>query len=330
LRDGDQVLCQGEIDAYPRRGTYQLIVRKIEPVGEGALQRALRELQKRLAAEGLFDPRHKQSLPPMPQRIGLVTSPSGAAIHDFLQCAGRRWQRGEFWIFPVRVQGDGAAAEIAAAIDMANRLASPPDVLVVTRGGGSIEDLWSFNDEAVVRAIHASRIPVVSAVGHEIDVTLADLVADLRALTPTEAAELVLPAVDEVRRELDRYRQRMSRSLTVRVDQLRQRLDGLAQRRVLRSPWDVLDQRTRQVDELEQRGRRAAWQAVQRHRERLGATAARLDALSPLAVLARGYSVTQAAADGRIVHSSDQLNVGDAMIVRFAKGAATGRVEKLE
>ena len=179
LHDGLEVVCRGRIDVYAPRGTYQLIIESIEPKGMGALELALRQLREKLAREGLFDPRRKRPLPPFVRRIAVVTSPTGAAIHDFLQVLGRRWRGADVIVVPTRVQGDGAAAEIAAAIAMANRLPLAIDCLVVTRGGGSLEDLWAFNEEAVVRAIHASRIPVISAIGHEIDVTLADLVADV-------------------------------------------------------------------------------------------------------------------------------------------------------
>src|SRR3954462_7886448 len=198
LEDGQQVICHGDLDVYPPRGTYQLVVRQVEPEGLGALQLAFKQLQARLAAEGLFEPARKRPLPLFPQRVGFVTSPSGAAIRDFLQVAARRFHGVEILVIPARVQGDGAAVEIARGIELANRLQPPLDCLVVGRGGGSLEDLWSFNEEIVVRAIHASQIPVVSAVGHEIDVTLADLVADIRALTPSEAAERVIPSAAEL------------------------------------------------------------------------------------------------------------------------------------
>ncbi len=182
LNDGLQVVCRGRLDVYAPRGSYQLIIEDIEPKGIGALELALRQLRDRLAREGLFDPARKRPLPAFVRRIAVVTSPSGAAIHDFLQVLGRRWRGADVIIFPTRVQGEGAAAEIAAAIATANRLPLAIDCLVVTRGGGSLEDLWAFNEEAVVRAIHASRIPVICAIGHEIDVTLSDLVADVPRL----------------------------------------------------------------------------------------------------------------------------------------------------
>ena len=182
LADGQKVLCRGDIDVYSPRGSYQLVIRQIEPRGEGALQRRLRLLQRKLAAEGLFAPEYKKPLPPFPQRIAVITSPTGAAIRDFLEVVRSRWQGTQILIVPVRVQGEGAAKEIAQAIETVNRIEPNHDTIVVTRGGGSMEDLWCFNEESVVRAIFASRIPVVSAVGHEIDVTLSDLVADVSRL----------------------------------------------------------------------------------------------------------------------------------------------------
>ncbi|PHR87699.1 MAG: exodeoxyribonuclease VII large subunit, partial [Blastopirellula sp.] len=193
LEDGQQVICRGEIDVYAPRGSYQLVIREVEPQGLGALQLALKKLQQKLQTEGLFDPDHKKPLPKFPKTIAMVTSPTGAAIRDFLEVLRRRWPGVRVIVIPAKVQGQGAAKEIAAGIKQANQLAERPDVMVVGRGGGSLEDLWCFNEEVVVRAIFASEIPVISAVGHEIDVTLSDMVADRRALTPSEAAELVVP-----------------------------------------------------------------------------------------------------------------------------------------
>src|SRR5271165_821520 len=238
LQDGLEVICCGRIDVYAPRGVYQLIIESIEPKGIGALELALRQLREKLAREGLFDARRKRPLPPFVRRIAVVTSPTGAAIRDFLQVLGRRWRGADVIVVPTRVQGDGAAAEIAAAIATANRLPLAIDCLVVTRGGGSLEDLWAFNEEAVVRAIHASRIPVISAIGHEIDVTLADLVADVRALTPSEAGELVAPAAEDL---LARFRQteaRLAAALRSRLAAARSRLDSVASHRAFRRPLE--------------------------------------------------------------------------------------------
>jgi len=225
LRDGLEVICRGHLEVYAPRGTYQMIVEHIEPKGIGALELAFRQLRDRLAREGLFDPPRKRLLPRFARRVGGVTSPTGAAIRDFLQVLARRWRGVDVLVAPARVQGEGAAEEIAAAIGRLNRLSRPPDVLVVTRGGGSLEDLWAFNEEIVVRAIHASQIPVVSAVGHEIDVTLSDLVADVRALTPSEAAELVAPAADQVAAGLGQSAKRLAAAMRARTTALRTRLE---------------------------------------------------------------------------------------------------------
>jgi exodeoxyribonuclease VII large subunit len=328
LEDGLEVVCRGDIDVYPPRGNYQLIIRQIEPLGLGALQLAFKKLYEKLSAEGLFDPRHKQPLPRFPRRIAVVTSPTGAAIRDFLEVLRRRWQGVEVLVIPARVQGEGAAAEIARGIALANRLADPPDVLVVGRGGGSIEDLWCFNEELVVRAIFASQIPIISAVGHEIDVTLADLVADVRALTPSEAAERVVPSAEEMRGQLANYRERLTASLGARVRHARTRLQNLAERRIFRRPHDALQELSRRVDELESRATRAVWRQLTRSKERTGALAAQLEGLSPLGVLSRGYSVTTRADDGVIVTDASQLKPGERILSRLARGQIISRVEQ--
>jgi exodeoxyribonuclease VII large subunit len=330
LQDGQQVVCCGDIDVYPPRGVYQLIIRRIEPLGVGALQLALRKLHQRLAAEGLFDPGRKRPLPRFPRRIAFVTSPTGAAVRDFLEVLRRRWRGVQVLIIPAKVQGEGAAQDLVRGIRLANALAEPPDVLVVGRGGGSLEDLWCFNEEPVVRAIYASRIPVVSAVGHEIDVTLSDLVADVRALTPSEAASLVAPAAEEIRAGLDGMRQRLSAALRARASDARARLDALAQHRVFRRPYDRVHDLARQLDDLDLRAKRAITYQFRRHRDRLASLAARLESLSPLGVLARGYSVTQHTASRLVVTDAATLAVGDMLTSRFAQGQAISRVTEIQ
>ncbi len=267
LEDGIEVICRGEVDVYEPRGTYQLIVREIEPRGIGALQLALRKLRDKLAAEGLFDPARKRSLPRFPRRIAVVTSPSGAALRDFLEVARRRWQGTDILLVPTRVQGAGAAREIAQAIRTADAVRPRADALLVTRGGGSLEDLWCFNDEAVVRAIHASKTPVVSAVGHEIDVTLSDLVADVRALTPSEAGELLVPSSDELREGLDTVSRRLLSSVRAVYSHSRSRFDALSQSRVFRQPYSRLRDHERGLDELQARASRLVTQRWQRSGE---------------------------------------------------------------
>jgi len=330
LHDGLEVICRGHLGVYPPHGKYQLIVDQIQPKGIGALELAFRQLHDKLAREGLFDPARKRPLPRFVERIAVVTSPTGAAIHDFLQILGRRWPGAGVLVVPVRVQGEGAAEEIAAAIRLVNRLRDPVDCLVVTRGGGSLEDLWAFNEEVVVRAIFASGVPVVSAVGHEIDVTLSDLVADVRALTPSEAAERIVPDAREVAARLAHYHQRLSAALRARTASARTRLAALARHPLFRRPFERVHELERRLDELGSRAERAVRHHVRLTRQRADTQAARLHSLSPLAVLGRGYSLTQRVADGRAVRDSSELSPGEEIRTRFAKGHALSRVEKTE
>ncbi|MCR4413107.1 MAG: exodeoxyribonuclease VII large subunit [Thermoguttaceae bacterium] len=327
LHDGLEVICRGHVEVYAPRGKYQLIVEAIEPKGIGALELALRQLRDRLAREGLFDPSRKRGLPRFPRRIAVVTSPTGAAIRDFLEVLRRRWGAADVLVVPVRVQGEGSAQEVAAAIGLVNRLALPIDCLAVLRGGGSLEDLWAFNEEVVVRAIHASRIPVVTGIGHEIDVTLADLVADVRALTPSEAAERVVPSADEILGLLGQYRRRMTAALRARLLAARRRLETLAGHRAFRWPAARLHEWARRLDEIEARSNRAVRQRVKTARDRIESLAGRLDSLSPLAVLGRGYSLTQREADGHIVRDAADVVAGERIVTRLAGGRLTSRVE---
>jgi exodeoxyribonuclease VII large subunit len=344
LHDGLEVICRGRLDVYAQRGSYQLIIEDILPRGVGVLELALRQLREKLAREGLFDPARKRPLPPHVRRIAVVTSPTGAAIHDFLQVLGRRWRGADVLVVPVRVQGDGAAREIAAAIETVNRLNQrgleerqlgllpafrPFDCLVVTRGGGSMEDLWAFNEEPVVRAIAASQIPVISAVGHEIDVTLADLAADVRALTPSEAAELVAPAAEELTAQLRQVEQRLAAALRRRAEAGRARLEAIARHAAFRRPYQRVFELARRLDELDARAVRAVRGRMRFARQRIDTVAAHLESLSPLAVLRRGYSLTQRTADGQIVRAAAELSPGDEIATRFASGQAISRVDRV-
>ncbi len=329
LDDGLEVVCQGYLDVYAPRGSYQLVIHRIEPRGVGALELALRQLRDRLGREGLFAPERKRPLPRFPRRIAFVTSPTGAAVRDFLEVLRCRWHGVHVMIVPVRVQGEGSALEIAAGIEMVNRLATEVDVLVVGRGGGSLEDLWAFNEEVVVRAIHASRVPVVSAVGHEIDVTLADLVADVRALTPSEAAERVVPAIEEVRAYLASQEQRLATALVTRMATARARLNALAACRAFRRPLERTQLLSRQLDELQARARRAVDRRLEVARQRAGPARGRLESLSPLAVLGRGYSLTSRVDDGRLVRRANDVRVGDRLRTRLAAGELQSVVEEV-
>ena len=330
LHDGLEVVCRGSLDVYPPRGNYQIVVTEIEPRGIGALELALRKLREKFAAEGLFDADRKRPLPMFPRRIGFVTSPTGAAIHDFLQVLRRRWSGVEVFVFPAKVQGAGAAEEIAAGIKLANRMRPALDVLVVGRGGGSLEDLWAFNEEPVVRAIAASRVPTVSAVGHEIDVTLADLVADVRALTPTEAAERVVPSSDDVRALVGTLNDRIERSVRLKLENYRQRLDALSTRPALARPLDAVHNQSRWVDELGTRLHGAIKLRVRDQQQRLSAVSGKLESLSPLAVLGRGYSLTQDVATDRLITSAGQLKAGQEIRTRLGTGSVISTVNQIE
>ncbi|MEM9351650.1 MAG: exodeoxyribonuclease VII large subunit [Planctomycetota bacterium] len=320
LRDGLEVVCQGRLDLYPPRGSYQLVVQKMEPRGVGALELALKKLQAKLAAEGLFDGDRKRTLPRFPRRIGVVTSPTGAAIRDFLEVLRRRWRGVEVLVYPTRVQGEGSAEEVAQAIRIANQTTPKPDVLVVTRGGGSIEDLWAFNEEATVRAVASSRIPTVSAIGHEIDVTLSDLAADLRALTPSEAAERVVPSSEEFTAGVESLGNRLRDAIRTRTAILSDRLDAIATRPVFARPMDPIHLLARSIDESSTRLHSAANARLTTEAARVASIAGRIEALSPLAVLSRGYSLTQRADGGPPVTDASVLHEGDRLRTRLASG----------
>jgi exodeoxyribonuclease VII large subunit len=330
LHDGLEVIIRGHLDLYAPRGEYKLIVEELQLKGLGALELKFRQLHEKLTAEGLFAPERKRPLPTFPRRIAFVTSPTGAAIRDFLEVLRRRWHGVHVLVVPARVQGIGAAEEIAAAIAAVNQLAIPIDILVVGRGGGSLEDLWSFNEEIVVRAIHASRIPVVSAVGHEIDVTLADLVADVRALTPSEAAERVVPAMEAIYATLRDRQGRLVAALRSRSQEARRRLEAIESRSALKKPFDRLHNLAQQLDQWQTRCGRAVRVLLDHTRQRTAALSGHLQSLSPLGVLARGYSLTTRIADGQTIFDAAQLHQGEAIHTRLAQGSIFSRVEKIE
>ena len=329
LHNGLEVIASGPIEVYQARGTYQLIVEQLLPQGVGALELAFRQLCEKLSAEGLFAVERKRKLPRFPRRIAMITSPTGAAVRDMLQVITRRWQGTDVVIVPVAVQGDGAAAQIAAALDAVHRIPRV-DVVITGRGGGSLEDLWAFNDETVARAIFLCQIPVVSAVGHEIDVTVADLVADVRALTPSEAGELVVPFHDEVRAELSRLQEHLLQALRSQATTARARLEALGSRRVMTRPVERIHELARRIDELEVRARRAVQHRLTVVREQLAAVGGRLEALSPLKVLERGYSVTRLVQSGTVLRSSDQARPGELVETLLQSGKITSRVEAVQ
>ncbi len=329
-RDGMAVICRGGVEVYAPRGSYQLIARQIEPQGEGALQLALRQLHEKLSREGLFDPRRKRRLPVFARHIAVVTSPTSAAVRDYLEVVKRRWPTMRVTVIPARVQGVGATDDLVRGIALATRLEPAPDILVVTRGGGSLEDLWSFNEEPLVRAVAASPIPTISAVGHEIDVTLCDLAADVRALTPTEAGELSTPSREELAARLTQAGQRLTTGLRRRVAVARDRLDSLADRRCFRRPYDRLHEWTRRLDELEARTTAALRRRVQRGQDQLVSAAQRLEALSPLAILTRGYSMTTRDGSPEALTSAAEAPPGTLVRTRLAQGQLLSRVERLD
>lgn len=326
--NGMRVVASGRISVYPRDGVYQLYCSGLSPDGVGDLSVAYEQLKEKLLKEGLFDESHKKPLPRYPQRIAVVTSPAGAAVHDMIRILRRRYPAAKVLLLPVRVQGAEAPPEIAGAIRYANRHRLA-DVMIVGRGGGSLEDLWAFNDERVARAIYASEIPVISAVGHEPDVAISDFVADRRASTPSNAAEIAVPDRAELLHRIESDRQRLERALCRRVENQRERLETLAKKRVLQDPAALLSDKAMRLD-YGQRRLAAAMQAVtDREKGRLAAAAASLDALSPLRVLGRGYALAQTA-KGDVLRSVSQVEAGEKVKLRLSEGRLTCVVTEKE
>ena len=325
LEHGMQVICRGRIGVYEPRGEYQVIVEYVEPKGLGALQKAFEALKGRLEQEGLFSLERKKPLPVLPRRIGIVTSPTGAAIRDILRVIRRRHPRIEVLIYPVPVQGADAAPAIVEAVQYFNR-EGHVDVMIVGRGGGSLEDLWAFNEESVARAIAASRIPVISAVGHETDYTIADFVADLRAPTPSAAAEMVVESEAHLREAVTSLRARLVTCMEQRIAQYRDRVNHAV--RMLGDPRRALEQYVQRVDELLRRLGLGLRHHVRRDRALLTSMAGALDHLNPLGILSRGYSVTRRMPDGAILKDAAQVKPGDAISTLLHKGAVVSRVEE--
>jgi exodeoxyribonuclease VII large subunit len=350
LRDGLQVRGYGQITVYEAAGDYQILLQRLEPAGEGELMLRLEALKKKLAAEGLFAAERKRPLPALPQHVGIVTSPTGAAIRDILQVLDRRFANLHVVVAPVRVQGAGAAEEIAAAIDLFNARGGL-DVLIVGRGGGSLEDLWCFNEESVVRAIVRSRVPVISAVGHEIDWTLSDFAADVRAPTPSAAAEMVVKGKDELQRRVADARRRLALGARAAALGWRHRLDRAARTPGLRDPRQLLQRWQQDVDFLAVRIQKAlaglpqlvrqrtqtaarrmelaARMRIDAHRRFLQLAAAQLRMLNPKGVLARGYSLTRRR-DGTLVRSAGQAPPGTQLETEFADGTVRSTVDAAE
>ena len=318
----------GRVSVYLRDGAYQLYCTDLQPLGTGDLQLAYEQLKAKLAAEGLFDPAHKKPIPRFPRRIAVITSGAGAAVHDIIRVAGKRWPLAKILVLPVRVQGAEAPAEIVGALNYANRW-SVADLIITGRGGGSIEDLWAFNDERVARAIYASELPVISAVGHEPDVTIADYGADLRAATPSNGAERATPDRSELYDVLQNYSARCSHAAAKKLETYRRRLSELQSRRVLQSPTGYIDLKRMEVDMLRARLQGAQENRAAASRRRYVHLAASLDALSPLKVLSRGYAVAENGA-GKIVRALSDAEVGEALRVSVSDGVLHCTVEEKE
>ena len=331
--NGMKVVAHGRVSAYPPRGQYQFIVDRMIPDGAGALAVAFEQLKARLGAEGLFDPARKRPLPAHPKRIGVVTSPSGAAVHDIIRVAKKRCPSTEILIFPSLVQGAEAPAYLRGGIQYFNAVKDDPeqgvDLIIIGRGGGSAEDLWGFNDERLARTVAASEIPVVSAVGHEVDFTICDFVADLRAATPSAAAELSLPDKGDLTRQVQSLTTRLNAAQTTRLRRYRTQLDRLSAARVLTSPEGVYRLRRETVTALEKRLNLSVSRRLTFKRQSMERAVASLAALNPLSVLSRGYALVQTEA-GKVIPAAAELKVGDRVSLRFADGIAKVAVEEIK
>ncbi|MBQ3275437.1 MAG: exodeoxyribonuclease VII large subunit [Oscillospiraceae bacterium] len=323
--NGMGVTCAGRVSVYPRDGAYQLYVAQMRPEGAGDLYLAYEQLKARLQEEGLFDREHKKPIPAMPERIAVITSGSGAAVRDVIRILGKRWPLSRVIVLPVRVQGTEAPAEIVGAIRYANRY-RVADLIITGRGGGSIEDLWAFNDERVARAIYDSEIPVISAVGHEPDVTISDFVADLRAATPSNAAELAVPDRQDVEDSLLLLDRRGRQVMAKKLESARSRLQELSSRPVMRSPLALVDQRREDLDRLSRDLLGAQERILSGKKQEYVRLAAALDAMSPLKVLSRGFSVTMDQ-NGHILRDASAVAVGDAVHIKMERGGLDCRVE---
>ena len=326
--NGMKVIAMGKISVYPRDGAYQLYCTAMAMDGVGDLYAAFEQLKKKLEAQGLFDPAHKKPLPKYPGTIGIITSSAGAAVHDMLRILRKRYPLSQVRLLPVRVQGAEAPDEIAGAIRYANlhRLA---DLLIVGRGGGSIEDLWAFNDERVAYAIYGSEIPVISAVGHEPDVTISDFVADLRAATPSNAAELAVPDRDALRQNLESMSAAMATALSRQLTAARRHYQLLSAHPALQSPMGYLEQRRKSLELLKNRLGSAQVQGIHTAKARYIAMTAKLDAMSPLKVLTRGYTMAQSE-DGTVLRSVSQVNPNDTIKITVSDGCLSAAVTEIK
>jgi exodeoxyribonuclease VII large subunit len=327
IESGMSIICSGRIGVYGKRGQYQLYIDKAEPKGIGALQIAFTQLKEKLYKEGLFDDAHKKPIPKFPDVIGVVTSPTGAAIRDILNIINRRFENTHIVLFPAKVQGEGASVEITDGIEALNRH-KDIDVIIVTRGGGSLEDLWAFNEECVARAIYSSNIPVISAVGHEIDYTIADFVSDLRAPTPSAAAELVVRKKSDIISDIETFKSRLKQSLGNHVSIAQRHLEGIMKRYAFKQPLFLIEQYQQSLDETAKSLSQALNFFLMSKHQSLQAIQGKMDALSPVAILKRGYSITMVMPGLGIIKDSAQAKIGTQIKTRLAKGELISRVEK--
>ncbi|MBE9536142.1 MAG: exodeoxyribonuclease VII large subunit [Proteobacteria bacterium] len=318
LKDGQKLICLGNLNVYAARGEYQIIVEKVEAAGLGSLHLAFEQLKKRLAEEGLFDENNKNKIPLHPEKIGVVTSATGAALRDILKIFEGKRLKPDILIAPVRVQGEGAASDISEAIGALDRL-NDIDLIVVSRGGGAIEDLWSFNEEKVARSIYCSKTPVISAVGHETDICISDLVADLRSATPSIAAETISSGMSRLAEDINSMEARLTAATKSIISSCRNRLRGTTNR--LKSPEKTLNDLRIELDELSWKLKSSTENKLKDLRSALSLMTGKLNSLSPLAVLARGYSIATSIRDGRIIKSAEDINKGDSLSLRLNKGS---------
>lgn len=324
--NGMKVTVHGSITVFPRDGSYQIYVTSIQPDGVGALYLAYEQMKGRLEAEGLFDEAHKKDIPEFPAKIGVITSPTGAAVRDIINVIGRRYPLADIYLYPALVQGDGAEESLIAGIDYFDK-SKLVDTVIIGRGGGSIEDLWAFNSEALARRIFECRVPVISAVGHETDFTICDFVSDLRAPTPSAAAEISVPDIRELMMRIDGYYDRLDRALSVMLNKKREKLDLLASSGALRSVSAFMAPLNEKVSSLSRNAELAFMKLLEAKKHRFAASLGKLEALNPISVLARGYTITEKS--GEIVKSALALKEGDELSIRFSDGKASVSVKEI-
>lgn len=324
---GMKVIVHGSVTVYPRDGSYQIYVSSMQPDGIGVLYLAYEQMKARLAEEGLFDEEHKKPIPEIPSRIGVITSPTGAAVRDIINVTGRRFPQAEVYVYPALVQGEGAEESLIRALDYLDK-SRLCDVIILGRGGGSIEDLWAFNSEKLARRIYEATVPIISAVGHETDFTICDFVADMRAPTPSAAAELAVPDCRELMMRLDSYDERLARALVTRLERARERLEHLSDVTGKYTVKNLVATRRDEVDRLTDMATLMIMSRIGKARDNLAALAGKADALSPLSILSRGYSVAEKG--GRVIRSVSELNAGDGFDLIMSDGTirATVNIKK--